>query len=88
MSGQKVKAKREVVIYFESARPHGVSSIPMIYHGGSGKINGLRTVSTVSAINPPRLLGRIGVDAPEVTARFADPAGNVLGLYQEESGAK
>jgi predicted enzyme related to lactoylglutathione lyase len=24
----------------------------------------------------------IGGDAPEVTARFADPAGNVLGLYQ------
>jgi predicted enzyme related to lactoylglutathione lyase len=25
----------------------------------------------------------IGVDAPEITARFSDPAGNVLGLYQE-----
>jgi predicted enzyme related to lactoylglutathione lyase len=25
----------------------------------------------------------IGGDAPEVTARFRDPAGNVLGLYQE-----
>jgi hypothetical protein len=25
----------------------------------------------------------IGVDAPELTARFADPDGNVLGLYQE-----
>jgi predicted enzyme related to lactoylglutathione lyase len=25
----------------------------------------------------------IGGDAPEVTARFLDPAGNVLGLYQE-----
>ena len=25
----------------------------------------------------------IGADAPEVTARFHDPAGNVLGLYQE-----
>ena len=24
-----------------------------------------------------------GVDAPEVTARFRDPAGNVIGLYQE-----
>jgi predicted enzyme related to lactoylglutathione lyase len=27
----------------------------------------------------------IGADAPEVTARFRDPAGNVLGLYQEPS---
>ena len=25
----------------------------------------------------------IGVDAPEVTARFCDPAGNVIGLYQQ-----
>jgi len=25
----------------------------------------------------------IGVDAPEVTARFRDPGGNVLGLYQQ-----
>lgn len=32
----------------------------------------------------------IGADAPEITARFRDPAGNVLGLYQnspEESVA-
>jgi predicted enzyme related to lactoylglutathione lyase len=28
----------------------------------------------------------IGADAPEVTARFLDPAGNVIGLYQEPSG--
>ena len=25
----------------------------------------------------------IGVDAPEVTGRFRDPAGSVIGLYQE-----
>jgi len=25
----------------------------------------------------------IGMDAPEITARFRDPAGNVLGLYQQ-----
>ena len=29
----------------------------------------------------------IGADAPEVTARFADPFGNVFGLYQEPSEA-
>ena len=33
------------------------------------------------------LVQSIGVDAPEITARFSDPAGNVLGLYQEPSGA-
>lgn len=25
----------------------------------------------------------IGVDAPEITARFQDPGGNVIGLYQQ-----
>jgi predicted enzyme related to lactoylglutathione lyase len=25
----------------------------------------------------------VGADAPEITARFRDPAGNVLGLYQQ-----
>ncbi len=29
------------------------------------------------------LVQPIGVDAPEVTARFRDPAGNVIGLYQD-----
>jgi len=29
----------------------------------------------------------IGADAPEITARFRDPAGNVIGLYQEPSRA-
>jgi uncharacterized protein len=27
----------------------------------------------------------IGVDAPEITARFSDPAGNIFGLYQQPS---
>lgn len=25
----------------------------------------------------------VGMDAPEITARFADPAGNIFGLYQD-----
>ena len=29
------------------------------------------------------LVQPIGVDAPEVTARFRDPGGNLIGLYQE-----
>jgi hypothetical protein len=29
----------------------------------------------------------IGADAPEITARFRDPAGNVIGLYQQRSHA-
>jgi predicted enzyme related to lactoylglutathione lyase len=30
-----------------------------------------------------RVVQPIGGDAPEITARFADPAGNILGLYQQ-----
>lgn len=30
-----------------------------------------------------KLLQPIGMDAPEITAHFSDPAGNVFGLYQE-----
>lgn len=29
----------------------------------------------------------IGMDAPEITARFSDPAGNVIGLYQQPKKA-
>ncbi|HET9371066.1 MAG TPA: VOC family protein [Vicinamibacterales bacterium] len=29
----------------------------------------------------------IGADAPEITARFLDPGGNVIGLYQEPAKA-
>ncbi|HKD81502.1 MAG TPA: VOC family protein [Candidatus Angelobacter sp.] len=28
----------------------------------------------------------IGADSPEITARFRDPGGNVIGLYQEPKG--
>jgi predicted enzyme related to lactoylglutathione lyase len=42
-------------------------------------------VATVDAVvaNGGEVVQPIGADAPEVTARFRDPGGNVLGLYQE-----
>jgi len=30
-----------------------------------------------------RIVQPVGMDAPEITARFSDPAGNVIGLYQQ-----
>jgi predicted enzyme related to lactoylglutathione lyase len=33
--------------------------------------------------NGGEIVQPIGRDAPEITARFRDPAGNVLGLYQQ-----
>jgi predicted enzyme related to lactoylglutathione lyase len=41
-----------------------------------------KTIDSVIA-HGGSLVQAIGADAPEVTARFRDPAGNVIGLYQE-----
>jgi uncharacterized protein len=35
--------------------------------------------------NGGEIVQPLGADAPELTARFRDPAGNVIGLYQEPS---
>jgi predicted enzyme related to lactoylglutathione lyase len=40
------------------------------------------TVDAVAA-HGGEIVQPIGGDAPEITARFRDPAGNVIGLYQE-----
>jgi len=44
--------------------------------------------ATVEAIvaHGVELVQPIGGDAPEITARFRDPGGNVIGIYQEPSG--
>ena len=43
--------------------------------------------ATVEAIttNGGEIVQPVGADAPEITARFTDPAGNIFGLYQERS---
>ena len=45
--------------------------------------------ATVDAIRASggRIVQPVGGDAPELTARFADPDGNVLGLYQDKGPA-
>jgi predicted enzyme related to lactoylglutathione lyase len=40
------------------------------------------TVDTVVA-HGGEIVQPIGADAPEITARFRDPGGNVIGLYQQ-----
>jgi predicted enzyme related to lactoylglutathione lyase len=35
-----------------------------------------------------KLVQPIGADAPEITARFSDPTGNIFGLYQESNESK
>ena len=41
--------------------------------------------ATIEAIKEQgcEIVQPIGADAPEITARFRDPGGNVIGLYQE-----
>ena len=40
------------------------------------------TLDTIVA-NGGEITQPIGADAPEITARFRDPGGNVIGLYQQ-----
>jgi uncharacterized protein len=42
------------------------------------------TIESIKA-NGGEIVQPIGADAPEITARFRDPGGNVIGLYQEPS---
>ena len=42
------------------------------------------TLEAITA-NGGEIVQPIGADAPEITARFRDPAGNILSLYQEPS---
>src|ERR1700682_2490118 len=41
--------------------------------------------ATIDAIvaHGGQIVQPIGADAPEITARFSDPAGNVIGLFQQ-----
>lgn len=41
--------------------------------------------TTIEAIvaHGGKIVQPIGMDAPEITARFSDPAGNILGIFQQ-----
>jgi uncharacterized protein len=42
---------------------------------------------TIKAIisNGGKFVQPVGADLPEITAKFSDPAGNVIGLYQQRN---
>jgi predicted enzyme related to lactoylglutathione lyase len=40
------------------------------------------TIDAVQA-NGGEIVQPVGADAPEITARFRDPGGNIIGLYQQ-----
>jgi predicted enzyme related to lactoylglutathione lyase len=41
--------------------------------------------ATINAIaeNGGKTVQPVGIDSPEITARFSDPTGNIFGLYQQ-----
>jgi len=41
------------------------------------------TIESIVA-NGGEIVQPVGADAPEITARFRDPAGNVLGIFQQD----
>lgn len=46
-------------------------------------VDGVAATLEAVLANGGEIAQPIGMDAPEITARFRDPAGNVIGLYQE-----
>jgi predicted enzyme related to lactoylglutathione lyase len=50
-------------------------------------VDNVATTAATIVANGGRIVQPIGADAPEITARFSDPDGNVLGLYQEPKHA-
>jgi uncharacterized protein len=51
-------------------------------------VDSVATAMKAVISNGGQIVQPIGVDAPEITARFSDPAGNVLGLYQQPKGKR
>lgn len=45
-------------------------------------VTNIETTMALIKANGGRITQPVGADHPEITARFADPAGNVFGLYQ------
>ena len=60
----------------------------LAFDDGLGEVSGTWVTGRTPSEQPGLAHGGhvvqpIGVDAPEITARFRDPAGNVIALYQE-----
>jgi len=46
-------------------------------------VDNIETAVKAVEANGGKIVQPLGMDAPEMTARFSDPAGNVIGLYQD-----
>jgi hypothetical protein len=48
-------------------------------------VDSVATTLDAVVANGGQIAQPIGADAPEITARFCDPSGNVVGLYQQRA---
>jgi len=46
-------------------------------------VDSVANAADLVVVNGGEIVQPIGADAPEITARFRDPGGNIIGLYQE-----
>ncbi len=46
-------------------------------------VNNIAEIIDSIIVNGGKIIQAVGVDAPEITARFSDPSGNIFGLYQQ-----
>jgi uncharacterized protein len=46
-------------------------------------VDSVKAILDTIVANGAEIVQPIGADAPEITARFRDPAGNIIGLHQE-----
>jgi predicted enzyme related to lactoylglutathione lyase len=64
---------------FVLGRPPGTAVGVLIYV----MVDSVEQTCRVIEAHGGTIVQPIGADAPEITARFRDPAGNILALYQE-----
>ena len=46
-------------------------------------VDSVESTSRAVVANGGIIVEQLGADAPEITARFRDPGGNIVGLYQQ-----
>jgi hypothetical protein len=92
--GWRMRTRGDGAQAFDDAT--GAVSGAFVVGRGASTTPGLLTYIMVDSVedacrvieaNGGTIVQPLGVDAPELTARFRDPGGNVLGVYQEPAKA-
>ena len=93
--GWNVRARGDGSVSFDDGvgEVSGVWVVGRVPAAGNGLMVHLMVddmVKTIDAVvaNGCEIVQPVGADAPEITARFRDPGGNVMGLYQHGGSGK